>query len=121
MDGDRMEVRLPLSLRTETLPGDETQQATMYGQLALAGRLGAEGLTKQVFYAENSTTATRDAIPAPAIATSRKDLVDWLKPVLTQALIFQTPGQERPIIVIPLYDSFGERYAVYWKTASTAV
>ena len=69
-EGDRVEVRLPMSLRIETLPGDDTQQAVMYGPLVLAGRLGTEGLTKQMFYAEYSTTPHGDPIPAPVIATS---------------------------------------------------
>jgi DUF1680 family protein len=118
-EGDRVEVRLPMSLRIETLPGDDTQQAVMYGPLVLAGRLGTEGLTKQMFYAEYSTTPHGDAIPVPAIATSSKDPLGWLKAVARQPLTFQTVGQERQISLIPLYKLFGERYAVYWKTAPT--
>jgi hypothetical protein len=120
-EGDRVEVRLPMSLRVETLPGDDTQQAAMYGPLVLAGRLGAEGLTKQMFYAENSTTPPGEQIFAPVITTSRKDPAGWLKPVSSQPLTFQTVGQEKQITLIPLYKLFGERYAVYWKTASTTV
>jgi hypothetical protein len=45
----------------------------------------------------------------------------WLKPVFSQPLTFQTVGQEKVITLIPLYRLFGERYAVYWKTVSTAV
>ncbi len=119
-EGDRVEVRLPMSLRIETLPGDDTQQAAMYGPLVLAGRLGTEGLTKQMFYSEYSTAPAGEPIPAPAIATSPKDPLGWLKPVSGQPLTFQTVGQEKQISLIPLYKLFGERYAVYWKTASAA-
>ena len=85
---------LPMSLRIETLPGDDTQQAVMYGPLVLAGRLGREGLTKPMFYAEYSTTPHGDAIPVPAIATSSKDPLGWLKPVAGQQLTFQTVGRK---------------------------
>jgi len=119
-EGDRVEIRLPMSLRMEALPGDETQQAVMYGPLVLAGRLGREGLTKQMFYAEGSTTPPGEQIFAPVITTSRKDPLSWLRPVSGQALAFQTVGQEKQISLIPLYKLFGERYAVYWKTASSA-
>jgi len=119
-EGDRVEVRLPMSLRIETLPGDDTQQAAMYGPLVLAGRLGAEGLTKEMFYAEYSTTPRGEQIFAPVIATNSKDPLGWLKPVSGQPLTFQTVGQAKTISLIPLYRLFGERYAVYWKTASTA-
>ena len=70
-EGDRVEVRLPMSLRMETLPGDNTQQAAMYGPLVLAGTAGrARALRKQMFYSEYSTTPPGDALPVPAIATS---------------------------------------------------
>ena len=119
-EGDRVEVRLPMSLRIETLPGDDTQQAAMYGPLVLAGRLGTEGLTKPDVLRGILTAPPANAIPVPAIATSSKDPVGWLKPVAGQPLTFQTVGQEKQISLIPLYKLFGERYAVYWKTASTA-
>ncbi|MGD0221823.1 MAG: DUF4986 domain-containing protein [Terriglobia bacterium] len=117
-EGDRVEVRLPMSLRIEVLPGDNTRQAAMYGPLVLAGRLGREGLTKPMFYPEYATVPHGDAIPVPAIATSSKDPLGWLKPVADQPLTFQTVGQEKQISLIPLYRLFGERYAVYWKTTS---
>jgi hypothetical protein len=120
-DGDRVEVRLPMSLRMEILPGDATQQAAMYGPLVLAGRLGTEGLTKEMFYCEYSTVPPGQQIFAPAITTSPKDPVGWLKPVSSEPLTFQTVGQDKTISLIPLYKLFGERYAVYWKMASKAV
>jgi hypothetical protein len=118
-EGDRVEVRLPMSLRIETLPGDDTEQAALYGPLVLAGRLGTEGLTKEMFYPEYSTTPRGGQIFAPVIATSPKDPLGWLKPVSGQPLTFRTVGQAKTISLIPLYRLFGERYAVYWKTAST--
>jgi hypothetical protein len=120
-EGDRVEVRLPMSLRMETLPGDETQQAAMYGPLVLAGRLGTEGLTMEMFYSEYSTVPPGQQIFAPAITTGPKDPVGWLKPVADQPLTFQSVGQDKTISLIPLYKLFGERYAVYWKMASKTV
>ena len=121
-EGDRVEVRLPMSLRTEALLGDDTQQAAMYGPLVLAGRLGAEGLKKEMFYADFSPGPPRtEPSPAPVITTSPTDPVGWLKPLSGEPLTFQTVGQEKTVSLIPLYKLFGERYAVYWKTASTKV
>jgi hypothetical protein len=116
-EGDRVEVRLPMALRVEALPGDETQQAAMYGPLVLAGRLGAEGLTKQSFSMEYNTVPPGPQIFPPVIIASRNDPLGWLKPVAGQSLTFQTVGQGKAISLIPLYRIFGERYAVYWKTA----
>lgn len=120
-DGDRVEVSLPMSLRLESMPDDKTLQAAMYGPLVLAGRLGTEGLTKSMFYSESETSPKGDPIPAPVIDTNHGGSVDWLKPVSGEPLTFQTTGQPQNITLVPLYKLFGERYAVYWKTATTAV
>jgi hypothetical protein len=120
-EGDRVEIRLPMSLRMEALPGDDTQQAAMYGPLVLAGRLGTEGLTKEMFYSQYSSTPPGEQIFAPAITFRRNDPLGWLKPVSGQPLTFQTVGQAKVISLIPLYRLFGERYVVYWKTATRAV
>jgi hypothetical protein len=74
-----------------------------------------------MFCSEYSTIPPGEQIFAPVITTSRKDPVGWLKPVADELLTFQTVGQKKQISLIPLYKLFGERYAVYWKTASTAV
>ena len=116
-EGDRIAIRLPMSLRMEALPGDVTQQAAMYGPLVLAGRLGAAGLTEDMFYSEWATAPKGDPIPAPAISRSPNDPVGWLKPSSDQPLTFETVGQAENLTLIPLYRLFGERYAVYWKTA----
>jgi hypothetical protein len=118
-EGDRVEVRLPMSLRIETIPDDHTLQAAMYGPLVLAGRLGTEGLTKSICYSAYDTAPSGDPIPVPAIATSPTDPLGWLKPVSDQPLTFQTVGQAQKISLIPLYRLFGERYAVYWKTTDS--
>jgi hypothetical protein len=89
----------------------------MYGPLVLAGRLGTDGLGKEMLYSEYSTTPPGEAIFAPVIRTSAKDPIGWLKPVPGQPLTFETVGQEKTISLIPLYKLFGERYATYWKTA----
>jgi len=117
-EGDRVEVRLPMDLRIETIPDDHTLQAAMFGPLVLAGRLGTEGLTKSMFYSGYDTSPHGDPIPVPAIATSANDPAGWLERVPGGPLTFQTVGQARKISLIPLYKLFGERYAVYWKTTS---
>ena len=118
-EGDRVEIRLPMRLRMETLPGDRTQQAAMYGPPVLAGRLGTENLTKRMSYVESSTTPPGEAIPAPVVITGPEDRLSWLRPVPGQPLALQTVGQDKTLSLIPLYKLFGERYAVYWKTASS--
>ena len=49
-DGDTLEIRLPMRLHLQALPGDASQQAVLYGPMVLAGRLGSQGLTQQMQY-----------------------------------------------------------------------
>ena len=48
---DKVEVSLPMNLHTCPMPDDDSLQAILYGPLVLVGRLGNEGLTKEMIYA----------------------------------------------------------------------
>ncbi len=119
-NGDRLAVRLPMSLHIDAIPDDPTQQAVMYGPLVLAGRLGSHGLTQAMTYCGYDTFPQGDPIPVPAIAVSPKEPLGWLTPISDQPLTFRTKGQPEEITLAPLNRIFGERYAVYWKTTSKA-
>ena len=138
-DGDRLELRLPMRLRTEPLAGDSTQQAALYGPVLLAARLGSDGLTEEMQFdaasgptklapqgkpAGSAAIITRNPTggashPAPALPDAQPPA--WLVPVKGQPLTFATAGQPVVTQVAPLYRIFGERYAVYWKVSSETV
>jgi uncharacterized protein len=131
VDGDKIEVKLPMRLRAEPLLGDPTQLAAMYGPIVLAGRLGTEGLTKEMQYDADHGSAnygnTELAPPhAKAIGSSEISAksasdarsVPWLEPVQGEALTFRTVGQKDAVTLVPLHRIIGERYAVYWKVNS---
>jgi DUF1680 family protein len=130
-DGDRVEVRLPMRLRAEPLPGDPTRQAVLCGPIVLAARLGSDGLTEEMQYdaASGPTKLATQGKPAGTAAVvlkkssqgaspaglAREEAPDWLVPVKGQPLSFVTTGQPSVTQVVPLYRIFGERYAVYWR------
>jgi uncharacterized protein len=125
-DGDRLEVKLPMRLRTEPLLGDRTQVAALYGPIVLAGRLGAEGLTEAMQF-DPDHGPTQLAPPhaeakgsANIFAKSVEEIhaAAWVEPVKGQPLTFQTVGQKNATMLIPLNRIFGERYAVYWKVST---
>lgn len=118
--GDRVEVSLPMSLHIDPLPGDETQQAVMYGPLVLAGRLGNSGLSKANTYLGYHPSPGGKPVPAPEIQARKDDQASWVEPVRGQTLTFRTVGQDRTTEVVPLYKLHGERYVVYWKVNSKA-
>lgn len=120
--GDKVTITIPMSLHIDSMPDDSTIQALMYGPLVLAGRLGTEGLTKDVLRAE--PTAIREVpryrgkpVSAPEFKAKSQDLRDWVEPVSGRPLEFQTVGQQTNVTLIPFYKVLDERYAVYWKVS----
>jgi hypothetical protein len=113
--GDRVEVAFPMSLRAEPMPDDPTILAAMYGPLVLAGRLGSEGLTRNMTYGEYDCELKGSPAAVDAIAGDPGDLSSWVEPSSGRGLTFRTRGQAKNRELVPLNRLFGERYAVYWK------
>jgi hypothetical protein len=118
-DGDRLEVRLPMSLRVETLPNDKTTVAVLYGPIVLAGQLGTEGIYGD--YAQGQLDfANVPTPPVPAFITSDGDVLSHLEGVEGKILTFQTKGLGQPadVTLMPFYQTHHQRYSVYWKVYS---
>ncbi len=122
-DGERLEVRLPMTLHTHPMPDDSSVRAVMYGPLVLAGRMGTEGITAENRRAEPTKPRTvpefKDPAPPPApqIRASSDDVTSWVAAVPGKTLEFQTTGQPSATTLVPLYRLFDERYVVYWNVA----
>jgi len=119
-DGDRLEVRLPMTLHAHPMPDDPTQVAMMYGPLVLAGRLGTDGLTPFTLRApptkpRNIPEYTQPPVSAPAFKGPADDLAAWVRPVEGRPLEFRTAGQAQDVTLVPFHSIFDERYAIYWK------
>ncbi|MES2304814.1 MAG: beta-L-arabinofuranosidase domain-containing protein [Gemmatimonadota bacterium] len=118
-DTDLVEFTTPMSLHTEALPGEPTQQAVMFGPLVLAGRLGAEGLTPDVLRAPPTPVRMSPDNPAKPIAVApiraSGDVTNWVTPVAGKTLEFQTKGQSEPITLVPFNSIMDERFVVYWQ------
>jgi hypothetical protein len=118
-DGDHVEVRMSMSLHTQPMPDDDSVQAFLYGPIVLAGALGADGLTQQTLRAEPTKPSDiphyrAKPTAAPQFRSNSKDLNAWIKPG-AKPLEFRTAGQERDIMLEPLYKIIDQRYGVYWK------
>ena len=115
-DGDRVEVRMPMTLHTHPMPDDPTLMAFMYGPLVLAGQLGGRGLTDENTHTSQNWYKFPQPIPSvePLIVDS-DDVADWIKPVSGKPLTFRTAGQSEPITLIPYHELLDQRYVVYWR------
>jgi len=114
-NGDKIDLRLPMSLHTESTPDDPTLQAVLYGPLVLAGRLGRDGLTHELIYGPYHPDPAKE-IPVAPLAVSEGMAADSVEPVGGEPLAFRTVGQPSAVRLSPLYQISGERYTVYWKT-----
>jgi hypothetical protein len=43
------------------------------------------------------------------------DLSSWIRPAEGSPLTFRTVGQDEDVTLVPFYQLFGERYAIYWR------
>ncbi|HXF06853.1 MAG TPA: beta-L-arabinofuranosidase domain-containing protein [Blastocatellia bacterium] len=123
-DGDRIDVRLPMSLRLEAMPDDPKMIAVLYGPIVLGGDLGTTGLTEAERYGPSAPRIGRvPPVEVPAfVAAEVKDVLTKIKPVAEGPLTFRTEGlaQPREVTLLPFYKLHDRRYTVYWKVYTPA-
>jgi len=110
-DGDRIEIRIPFSLRLEAMPDDSSRVAVMYGPLVLAGDLGLAGDPRN-----------QDAPSVPVLMTQERDPSRWT--VQTgenpNAFVLKDVGQPRDVVLMPFYQTHDRFYTVYWDMHTEA-
>jgi DUF1680 family protein len=124
--GDIVEVQLPMTLRTEPLPGNQNVVAILYGPIVLAGRLGHKGLTPQADIIINERTygdVLNDSVDVPALIGDPQQIVRQIKPLRGSALAFHTAGIGHPhdVDLVPYYRIAHDRYNLYWKLVSVDI
>jgi DUF1680 family protein len=118
-DGDLVEIGLPMTLRTEALPGDPKIVAIFDGPILLAGAMGTNGLPGDGQYAADQQQYRGwPTPPEPALIGESAGILAALKPVPGEPLTFKTEGIGRPkdFTLIPFYRLHHQRYTVYWPT-----
>lgn len=109
--GDKVEVKIPFTLRLEAMPDDSNRVAVMYGPLVMAGDLGPV-----------KDSASRDAMYVPVMMTENRDPSTWMKPVEGKINTFMTinTGRPRDLEMKPFYTIYDRRYSVYWDLFNEA-
>ena len=120
-DGDSVEVKLPMSLHFEALPGRSDVIAMLYGPIVLAGRLGRTGLTSGADTIINERSigdVLKENIEVPRLVGNVEEIVKHVKRSSDSALAFRTDGIGDPFDVelIPYFRIAHERYNLYWET-----
>jgi hypothetical protein len=113
--GDRVEIALPMALHSEAMPDDQSLRAILYGPLVLAGKLGRDGLTRDLQLGpEGPELKKATPIQIPEFSASQKRLDEWIKPA-DQPMTFQTSGQKMDVSMQPFFRLNDERYSLYWR------
>jgi len=109
--GDRVEVKIPFSLRLEAMPDDSNRVAVMYGPLVMAGDLGAV-----------NDSASRDSMFVPVLMTENRNPGAWIKPVEGKPNTFITVniGRPRDFEMKPFFTIYNRKYSVYWDMLNEA-
>jgi DUF1680 family protein len=119
--GDRVDVRLPMTLHTEAMPDNPHMVAVMYGPIVLAGDLGQDGLEGVKRYGPSAPAVGRVATPViPSFVGDAKSLTSKIVPDRAGPLQFKTSGLARPheVTLLPFYRIVNQRYTVYWNMYS---
>ncbi len=118
-DGDAISLGLPMELRQEALPGDDSVTAVLYGPLVLATDLGpgpADGPRKVI----HSGDTAPDKLPSPdplpkTIAGPGTRPDQWVQTESKSELRFKVAGEGAKYELMPMYQVRDQRYAVYWQ------
>lgn len=109
-DGDAVTIRVPMTLRLETMPDNPARVAVFHGPLLLAGDLGAV-----------DDPAAAQAGFVPALDTGGRPPSEWLEPVPGRPSTFRLRGVGRPrdVELRPFCGLHDRRYTVYWDCLPT--
>lgn len=118
-DGDTIAVNLPMELRQEPLPGDNSVAAVLYGPLVLAADLGAPPADETFRIIHSGDTVPKNlpaASPLPKTsAAPDAGTSQWVQVDSPSELRFTAASEGAKSQLIPMYEIGSQRYSVYWQ------
>jgi DUF1680 family protein len=117
--GDVIDIRMPMTLRAESLPNAPEHVALVYGPIVLAGRMGTQGLTpgsQLIINERESGNMLKADVNVPRWAKPLDQLVKSTTRTSIDRLEFRTTGFEggAAVDLLPWFRLTGERYNLYW-------
>ncbi|MBP1668775.1 MAG: acetyl-CoA carboxylase, biotin carboxylase [Bacteroidetes bacterium] len=103
--GDKVEVKMPFSLRLESMPDDSNRVAILFGPVVLAGELGPD-----------QDSAVHDPLYVPVLMTEKRNPAEWTEPVSGKVNEFVTKGVGKPrdVQLKPFYAMHERHYSIFW-------
>ena len=121
-DGDTITLSLPMELRQESLRGDDSVTAALYGPLVLAADLGAGPPAGPKRVVHGRPTEPGD-LPAPAplpkvAAKSDANVAQWIQVESSSAQRFTVASGGAKYQLMPMYQIADQSYSVYLQMQS---
>jgi uncharacterized protein len=121
-NGDTITVTLPMELRQESLRGDNSVVAALYGPLVLAADLGAgpvDGAMRVVHGRPTEPEHLPAPDPLPKVTPARDgNAPQWVQIESASELRFTAGSDNAKYQVSPMHAIGEQRYSVYWKMQS---
>lgn len=129
--GDRVDVRLPMTTRLEQMPDKSNYHALLHGPIVLAAKTRMTGDEMLDYLADDSRMGHIAGGPvcpleaAPMLVSDSKDFLRRFRPVAGKPLTFTAPGLVRGAAgsateFIPFFRLHESRYTMYWQHATPA-
>jgi DUF1680 family protein len=118
-DGDSISISLPMELRQEPLPGDDSVVAVLYGPLVLATDMGAgppDGPERVIHSGDTSPKDLPSPDPLPKTpASSDAEMDRWIQIESKSDLRFRASGENTKYELMPMYQVRDQRYSIFWQ------
>ncbi|MEN5085959.1 glycoside hydrolase family 127 protein [Sphingobacterium faecium] len=125
--GDRVDIELPMAIRTEQLPDRSNYYSLLYGPIVLGARVATETLPD--LRADDSRmghVAKGRQIPSsdlPILTTDPSEIPNLVKPIAAKPLHFSLAGlrlgkEHISMELEPFYKIHDSRYIIYWPQAT---
>jgi DUF1680 family protein len=114
--GDTIDISLPKELRLDRLPDDPRRAAVLWGPLVLAADLGPQPARTEDGNGDGPPAANGES---PVFVTERP-VIDWLKPVASQPVVFRTTGIDGDVTLAPFYRTHRRIYTGYLDVLTRA-
>ena len=121
--GDRVEVTIPMAVRTEAMAGDPRKVAFLYGPVVLAADLGPAPDGPSVPYSiDQRTNVDAAPVPVPFLVKGDGPLAAGVVRLPGRRLEFRTERLGRPadVRLLPFWEISYDRYTVYWDVITDA-
>jgi DUF1680 family protein len=119
--GDRLEVTIPMAVRTEATPDDPDKIAFLFGPVVLAAEMGPAPETANIPYAQEQYANLKERpVPVPTLVRNDEPIEASIIRSPDGSLRFHTDGIGRPndVTLVPFWEISYSRYNVYWDVVS---